>query len=87
MRTASDCTWTWRRLGERREHGVAQAALGPVVLDGDDAAGRPGRLDRVAGVERLDRVEVDDACLDAVGGERLGGGQCLVQGDARRRRA
>jgi hypothetical protein len=35
-----------RPLGERREHGVADAAFGIVILDRDDAPGRFGRACR-----------------------------------------
>ncbi len=45
--------------GERVEHRVADAALRPVVLDGDDRPGlATGGSDRL-GVDRLDAVQVD----------------------------
>ena len=69
-------------FGQRRQHRLADAALGPVVLDGDDRAGLLGGLDQRPGVDRLDRVEVDDPGRDAAAGELLGGGQRFVQGDA-----
>ena len=75
-------------VAERREHGLAEPALGPVILDRDDRARE--RAQRL-GVERLDRVEVDHARLDPLLRERVRRLQRLVDGDpraddARRRR-
>ena len=70
-------------VGERGEHGLAEAALRPVVLDGDEAALASPRPRRAAlGVERLDRVEVDHPRRDSVLCERIRGGQRLVHGDS-----
>ena len=60
-RTARCANWS-SVAGERREDGLAEASLGPVVLDDDDPSVR--RLDRLAQrvrVDRLQRVEVDHA--------------------------
>jgi hypothetical protein len=68
--------------GQGVDDGGAEAALRVVVL-GDDqpaAGGRGGRGER-GGVGRLDRVQVDDPGADAVGGQLVGRGQALVQGD------
>ena len=75
-------------LRERGQHRLAEAALGSVVLDGDDR--HPDAGEGVA-VDRLDRVAVDHARGDALLGERVGGAERLVQrdprgDDARRRR-
>ena len=54
-----------------------------MVVLGDDqpAAGdRRGRGERL-GVDRLDRVQVDDPGVDAGAGQLIGGGQAFVQGD------
>ena len=50
-------------LGERGENRLADPAFGEVVLDRDDRAGH--RAERLL-VDRLDRVQVDHARLDAV---------------------
>ena len=57
-------------LGQRLEHRVADAALRPVVLDGDDRPGlASGRADRLR-VDRLDAVQVDDPRADPFAGQR-----------------
>src|SRR5919108_602149 len=68
-------------LGERREHRLAEPALGEVVLDGHDR--HRERAQRLL-VERFDRVEVDHAGLDALLGERVGRLERLRDGHARR---
>src|SRR5579875_3387158 len=70
--------------GEGVEHGVAEPALRPVVLRGDDVARLVCRLAQRDRVDGLDRVRVDDPCRDAFGLQPLRGGQRLVHGDARR---
>ncbi len=67
-------------VGERAQHRVADPALGPVVLDRDQATagGGGGRRQRFD-VDRLDRVEIDHAGGDPVGGERVGRLDRLVQ--------
>ncbi len=60
-------------VGQRLEHRVAEPALGPVVLDGDDRAAVARRRAHGLGVDRLDRVAVEHARVDAVARERLGG--------------
>ena len=76
----------------RRQQGVGHRGAQPsgrvVVLGHDQAAvrGRRGRGEG-AGVDRLDRVQVDDAGADAVHRELVRGGQAGVQGDPRRRSA
>ena len=67
--------------GERREHGLAQAALGPVILDGQDRAGRGGSLAQAFHVDRLHGVAVDHAGRDSLGLEGVGGRQCLDHRD------
>src|SRR5439155_11110081 len=69
---------------ERVQDGVAEAALLVVVLDGDQASGVLGGAAQGAPVDGLDRVQIDDAGLDAVPVQRVGGGQRLGHGDARR---
>ena len=69
-------------LGQRLEDRVAEAALGRVVLDGDDrAAVARGGADGL-GVDRLDRVGVEHPRVDAALGEPLGGLDRLVERDA-----
>ena len=73
-RTASLTTVGGRRPGcdEGVEHGVAEPALEPVVLDHDQlAAGVPRGLLQRLPVDRLDRIGVDDADRDAFGLQRL----------------
>src|SRR5918999_3397050 len=67
------------RLRERAEHGLAEPALGPVVLGSDHRARLRGCAGERRGVHGLDRVEVDHAGLDAVAGELLGGAERLVE--------
>ncbi len=69
-------------LGERGEHGIADAALGPVVLDGDDRAGVGGRLADGLLVDGLDRVEVDHPGGNALSAELFGRLERLVERDA-----
>ena len=69
--------------GERVEDGVAETALGPVVLGRDKAAGFVGGVPQRGGVDGLDRIRVDDAGGDALVSERVRGGERLVHGDAR----
>ena len=78
-RTASSLPLTVdAALGERAEDRLAQAALRPVVLDGQNvAACLLGRGDERLRVERLDRVQVDDARLDPCRGQRVGRGERL----------
>ena len=67
---------------EHVEHRVADAALRPVILDGDD---RPGLASGGANglrVDRLDGIQVDHPRADAFRGQLLRGGQRLVQRDA-----
>ena len=72
------------RLEQRGYDGRAETALGMMVLGDDDPAARGIRgLDQRVGVNRLDRVEVDDACVDAVERELIGCTQAFVQRDAR----
>src|SRR5580693_6495289 len=68
--------------GQGVEDRGAEAALGVVVL-GDDqpAAGGRGGRGKGGGVGGLDRVQVDDPGVDAVGGQLVGRGQAFVQGD------
>jgi hypothetical protein len=69
-------------VGECREHRVPEPALGPVVFDRHESPVR--RLDCITqsgGVERLDRVEVDDARRDVVLGQRVRRGERLVDRD------
>ena len=61
------------RVRERREHGIAEAAFGPVILDRHEPpARRLGCCAERLLVDRLDRVEVDDARGDPFLGERVG---------------
>src|SRR5699024_8196570 len=46
-------------MGEDIKNGVAEPTLRPVVLDGDDAPGRPGRITQCSRIDRFHRVEVD----------------------------
>ena len=59
--------------GERVEHRVAEAALDPVVLDHDEQPGLGRGVPERRRVDRLDAVAIDDARLDAVGREPVGG--------------
>src|SRR5712692_1576342 len=71
-------------VSQRLQHRVADAALGPVVLNRHQPPtgflnAAPQRL----AVHRLDRVQVHDADADAFALELVVGLQRLVQGDAR----
>ncbi|MEY9892888.1 hypothetical protein ABIA31_006566 [Catenulispora sp. MAP5-51] len=67
-------------LCESRRHGFAEAALGVVVLGDDDCLG-PRRPEDGVAVQGLDRVQVDDASLDAQPIELFMGFERLVDGD------
>ena len=78
-RTASLTTWARSSpVGQRLQHGVAEAALGRVVLDGDDRAAVARRGADGLGVDRLDRVGVEHARVHAVVRQPLGGLDRLV---------
>ena len=67
-------------VGERAEDRFADPALGSVILDDDQpAAGGDRRLRKRVVVDRLDRVQVDHAGVDAVAGELIGGLDRLMQ--------
>ena len=69
-------------VGERGQDGLAETALGPVVLDDHDRARGGGSLPQPLLVDRLDGVAVEDPRRDSVCGKRLGGGERLVHRDA-----
>ena len=72
-------------LGERGQNGVTDPALGPVILDHDDAtAGRAGRVDERIGIDGLHGVEIDDADRDVLVCEDVDRLQRFVQRDAGR---
>ena len=50
-----------RLLGDRLGHGASETAADRVLLDGQDQPGLAGRLAEERAVDRLDRMEVDDA--------------------------
>jgi hypothetical protein len=54
-----------------------------VVFDGDDRACRVGRVDQGLVVDRLDRIEVDDASRHSLGGQLVGGGERFAKRDSR----
>ena len=62
-------------LRERFRHGRPQAAGEVVLLDGENGTrlGRGG--ENLAAIERIDRVHVDHASLDAVRRQAVGGVQ------------
>ena len=63
----------WTRLQQRGYCGRAETALRMMVLGDDDPAARGTHgLDHHVGVDRLDRVEVDKACVDPVEGQLIG---------------
>ena len=59
-------------LGQDGAHGFAQTADDVVLLGGDHLAALFGRLQDDLLVQRLDGVDVDDAGMDALGGQLLG---------------
>ena len=69
-------------VGEGCQDRLSKAALGPVILDRHDPAGLASRRGDRRRVDRLDRVEIDDAGRDPVGGEAVRGRDRLVEGDA-----
>jgi hypothetical protein len=69
-------------VAERLEDRFADAAFGVVVFGDDEPAAGCGRgLEEGGGVDRLDRVQVEDAGADPVAAKFVRGGQAVVQGD------
>src|SRR5918999_5418244 len=66
-------------LSQRAQHGLAEPALGPVVLGRDDRPRLGGGAGERLRVHGLHGVEVDHARFDAVAGEILGGAERLVE--------
>ena len=58
-------------LGKHRRNGFAESADDVVLFNRDDAPGLLRGIEDDFLVERLDRVDVDDLCADALGLERL----------------
>ena len=69
-------------LGQDGAHGFAQTADDVVLLGGDHLAALFGRLQDDLLVQRLDGVDVDDAGMDALGGQLLGSDAGLVDHQA-----
>ena len=69
-------------LGQGVEHRVADAALGPMILDGHDRAGLTCRFADRLRVDGLDGIEVDDPRRDPLARQGLGGRDRLVERDA-----
>ena len=81
--TASFVTVGWGcSPREHVEHRVADAALRPVILDGDDRSGLASGGAHRLRVDRLDGVQVDHPRADAFLGQLLRGRQRLVERDA-----
>ena len=60
-------------LAEQGTDSLAQTADDVVLLGGDDLAALPGSLEDDVLIQRLDGVDVDDAGVDTLGGQGLGG--------------
>lgn len=66
-------------VGEGLQDGGADSSFEPVVLDDDDlAVGRGRGVEESSSVDRLHRVQVDDACVNALSGEVVRGLQRRV---------
>src|SRR5918996_4088999 len=69
-------------VGESGEDGLAEPALRPVILDRHDPpTGGLRRGRERTDVDRLERVEIDDARRDAVFGQAVGCGERLAHRD------
>ena len=70
-------------VGKGCQDRFSKAALGPVIPDCHDPAGLSSRRDDRRRVDRLDRIEIDDARGDSFRSQAARGRDRLVEGDAR----